>query len=147
MSTEETAQERQALAVAAEAGIHRLAIPTPFMVGRVNAYLIEDSPLTLIDSGPNSGKALDDVAALDKPAPFLAAYGHETDLEDRFAQQLMLRHGIPQEVVTALRAVSAGFRAWGAAVEVTRPLKDGGELQLRDRIAFIEDQITPDIIA
>ena len=159
---------------AAEAGIHRLAIPTPFMVGRVNAYLIEDSPLTLIDSGPNSGKALDEleqalaarghaiediellvvshqhmdhfglasilarrsgaeVAALDKLAPFLAAYGHETDLEDRFAEQLMLRHGIPQEVVTALRAVSAGFRAWGASVEVTRPLRDGDELQLRDR--------------
>ena len=74
-----------------------------------------------------------EVAALDKLAPFLAAYGHETDLEDRFAEQLMLRHGIPQEVVTALRAVSAGFRAWGASVEVTRPLQDGGELQLRDR--------------
>jgi glyoxylase-like metal-dependent hydrolase (beta-lactamase superfamily II) len=166
--------EAELLALAADAGIHRLAIPTPFMVGRVNAYLIEDSPLTLIDSGPNSGKALDEleqalqahghaiediellvvshqhmdhfglasilarrsgaeVAALDKLAPFLAAYGHETDLEDRFAEQLMLRHGIPQEVVTALRAVSAGFRAWGASVEVTRPLKDGGELQLRDR--------------
>jgi len=144
------------------------------MVGRVNAYLIEDSPLTLIDSGPNSGKALDEleqalaarghaiediellvvshqhmdhfglssilarrsgaeVAALDKLAPFLAAYGHETDLEDRFAEQLMLRHGIPREVVTALRAVSAGFRAWGASVEVTRPLRDGSELKLRDR--------------
>jgi glyoxylase-like metal-dependent hydrolase (beta-lactamase superfamily II) len=166
--------EAELLALAAEAGIHRLAIPTPFMVGRVNAYLIEDSPLTLIDSGPNSGKALDEleqalqahghavediellvvshqhmdhfglasilarrsgaeVAALDKLAPFLAAYGHETDLEDRFAEQLMLRHGIPREVVTALRAVSAGFRAWGASVEVTRPLRDGGELQLRDR--------------
>jgi glyoxylase-like metal-dependent hydrolase (beta-lactamase superfamily II) len=166
--------EEELLARAAEAGIHRLAIPTPFMVGRINAYLIEDSPLTLIDSGPNSGKALDEleqalqarghaiediellvvshqhmdhfglasilarrsgaeVAALDKLAPFLAAYGHETDLEDRFAEQLMLRHGIPQEVVTALRAVSAGFRAWGASVEVTRPLQDGGELQLRDR--------------
>ncbi len=166
--------EEELLARAAEAGIHRLAIPTPFMVGRINAYLIEDSPLTLIDSGPNSGKALDEleqalqarghaiediellvvshqhmdhfglasilarrsgaeVAALDKLAPFLAAYGHETDLEDRFAEQLMLSHGIPQEVVTALRAVSAGFRAWGASVEVTRPLQDGGELQLRDR--------------
>jgi len=168
------ASEDQLLALAAEAGIHRLAIPTPFMVGRVNAYLIEDSPLTLIDSGPNSGKALDEleqalqahghaiediellvvshqhmdhfglasilarrsgaeVAALDKLAPFLAAYGHETDLEDRFAEHLMLRHGIPQEIVTALRAVSAGFRAWGASVEVTRPLQDVGELQLRDR--------------
>ncbi len=45
----------------------------------------------------------------------------------------MLRHGIPAEIVTALRAVSAGFRAWGSAVEVTRPLADGAELQLRDR--------------
>ena len=45
----------------------------------------------------------------------------------------MLRHGIPPEIVTALRAVSAGFRAWGSAVEVTRPLADGGELELRDR--------------
>ena len=51
-------QEQEDLALAAEAGIHRLAIPTPFMVGRVNAYLIEDDPLTLIDSGPNSAKAL-----------------------------------------------------------------------------------------
>ena len=39
--------------------IHRMAIPTPFMVGRVNCYLIEDDPLTLVDTGPNSGKALD----------------------------------------------------------------------------------------
>ena len=37
----------------------RLAIPTPFAVGRVNCYLIEDDPLTLVDAGPNSGKALD----------------------------------------------------------------------------------------
>ena len=38
------------------AGIHRLAIPTPFTVGRVNCYLIEDTPLTLVDSGPNSAQ-------------------------------------------------------------------------------------------
>ncbi len=40
-------------------GVHLMAIPTPFMVGRVNCYLIEDDPLTLVDTGPNSGKALD----------------------------------------------------------------------------------------
>jgi glyoxylase-like metal-dependent hydrolase (beta-lactamase superfamily II) len=53
----------QALEQAALAGIHRLAIPTPFAVGRVNCYLIEDDPLTLVDTGPNSGKALDELSA------------------------------------------------------------------------------------
>ncbi len=52
----------QALEQAALAGIHRLAIPTPFAVGRVNCYLIEDEPLTLVDTGPNSGKALDELS-------------------------------------------------------------------------------------
>jgi glyoxylase-like metal-dependent hydrolase (beta-lactamase superfamily II) len=51
----------QALRVAAEAGVHCLALPTPFLVGRVNAYLIEDSPLTLVDTGPNSGSTLDEL--------------------------------------------------------------------------------------
>jgi len=166
--------DEDSLAVAAGAGIHRLAIPTPFQVGRINAYLIEDSPLTLVDSGPNSAKALDEleqalaarghaiediellvithqhidhfglasilarrsgaeVAALDRVAPFLAGYGEQAELDDRFAEQLMLRHGIPADIVTALRAVSASFRAWGSAVEISRPLSDGEELHLRDR--------------
>lgn len=170
----EAEQERKLLALAADAGIHRMAIPTPFMVGRVNAYLIEDSPLTLIDSGPNSAKALDEleralarrghaiediellvithqhidhfglapilarrsgaeVAALDLLGPFLAGYGRGAELDDLFAERMMLRHGIPPEVVTVLRAVSAGFRAWGAAVEVTRPLADGSELEFKER--------------
>jgi glyoxylase-like metal-dependent hydrolase (beta-lactamase superfamily II) len=51
----------EALEQATEAGIHRLAIPTPFAVGRVNCYLLEDDPLTLVDTGPNSGKALDEL--------------------------------------------------------------------------------------
>jgi glyoxylase-like metal-dependent hydrolase (beta-lactamase superfamily II) len=171
---DEQRAEREQLALAAAAGIHRLAIPTPFRVGRVNAYLIEDSPLTLIDSGPNSAKALDElelalatrghaiediellvvshqhidhfglagvlarrsgaeVAALDALAPYLAQYGEQAEADDAFAEGIMLRHGIPPEVVTALRAVSSGFRGWGSAVEVTRPLADGSELRLRDR--------------
>ena len=48
-------------APAAEAGIRRMAIPTPFAVGRVNVYLIEDDPLTLVDAGPNSGSSLDEL--------------------------------------------------------------------------------------
>ena len=38
--------------------IHRLSIPTPFRVGRVNCYLIDDDPLTLVDVGPNSARSL-----------------------------------------------------------------------------------------
>src|SRR4029077_20217387 len=64
------------LAAAADAGIHRLAIPTPFLVGRVNCYLIEDEPLTLVDTGPNSGKSLDELEQA------LATHGHAVeDLE------------------------------------------------------------------
>ena len=63
-------------AAAAAAGIHRLAIPTPFAVGRVNVYLIEDEPLTLVDSGPNSGISLDELERQ------LKALGHRIeDLE------------------------------------------------------------------
>lgn len=58
-----TATPEQALEQAALAGIHCFAIPTPFAVGRVNCYLIEDEPLTLVDTGPNSGKALDELTA------------------------------------------------------------------------------------
>jgi glyoxylase-like metal-dependent hydrolase (beta-lactamase superfamily II) len=71
-----TATPEQALEQAALAGIHRFAIPTPFAVGRVNCYLIEDRPLTLVDTGPNSGKALDELTAR------LAERGHSlADLE------------------------------------------------------------------
>jgi glyoxylase-like metal-dependent hydrolase (beta-lactamase superfamily II) len=59
---------------AAAAGIHRLAIPTPFAVGRVNVYLIEDEPLTLVDAGPNSGTSFDELQR------GVAALGHR--LED-----------------------------------------------------------------
>jgi glyoxylase-like metal-dependent hydrolase (beta-lactamase superfamily II) len=61
-------------AIAAEhAGIHRLPIPTPFLVGRVNCYLVEDEPLTLIDTGPNSGKSLDELEQA------LAAHGRSVE--------------------------------------------------------------------
>ena len=63
-----------ALALAERAGIHRIALPTPFLVGRVNCYLIEDEPLTLIDTGPNSGKSLDDLER--------ALAGHGRRIED-----------------------------------------------------------------
>lgn len=68
-----TLTPEQALERAADAAIHRLSIPTPFAVGRVNCYLIDDGPLTLVDTGPNSGKALDELQGQ------LGALGHSID--------------------------------------------------------------------
>jgi glyoxylase-like metal-dependent hydrolase (beta-lactamase superfamily II) len=164
----------EALERAREEGIHQLRIPTPFAVGRVNCYLIEDDPLTLVDTGPNSGKALDElehqladlghsieelelvvlthqhidhlglveiiasrsgaeIAAIEAAVPFIENFGEDAEGDDRFAAGLMLKHGIPEDVVIALRSVSRSFRAWGARADVDRPLRDGETLSLRDR--------------
>jgi glyoxylase-like metal-dependent hydrolase (beta-lactamase superfamily II) len=158
----------------AEQGIHRISIPTPFAVGRVNLYLIEDEPLTLVDSGPNSGTSLDEldhglralghsmqdierivithqhidhiglvrivaahsgaeVVALDRLVPFVENYSKEAAAEDEFAAEVMLRHGIPEDVAGALRSVSLAFRAWGSRADVTREIHEGETLEFRDR--------------
>jgi glyoxylase-like metal-dependent hydrolase (beta-lactamase superfamily II) len=39
--------------------IHRISVPTPFYVGPVNVYLIEEDPLTLIDAGPRHEGSLE----------------------------------------------------------------------------------------
>ncbi|MGH2835715.1 MAG: MBL fold metallo-hydrolase [Solirubrobacteraceae bacterium] len=155
-------------------GVRCLPIPTPFAVGRVNCYLIEDDPLTLIDAGPNSATSLTameaslaeqgrsveqlerivvthqhidhiglvqilaersgaEVCALDVLAPWLADYRHQMEENDRFSAEIMLRNGIPQDVVHALRAVSASFRAWGAAATVSTPLAEGDLLEFASR--------------
>jgi glyoxylase-like metal-dependent hydrolase (beta-lactamase superfamily II) len=161
-------------AAASAAGIERFAIPTPFAVGRVNVYLIEDEPLTLVDAGPNSGRALDElqrrlkdrghsladiglillthqhidhlglvdivashsdaeVAAIDAAVPFVENYSQAAAEDDRFATELMVRHGIPEDVTRALASVSAAFRAWGSKASITRVLQDGDRIELGDR--------------
>ncbi|HEV2723935.1 MAG TPA: MBL fold metallo-hydrolase, partial [Thermoleophilaceae bacterium] len=166
--------EPDPFAPAAAAGIHRLAISTPFAVGRVNVYLIDDDPLTLVDAGPNSGTSFDEltrgiaalghaledielvilthqhidhlglvglvashsgaeVAAIDAAVPFVERFTEEAQADDDFARDVMLRHGIPEDVVSALRAVSQAFRAWGARADVTRVLSDGDVLHFRNR--------------
>jgi glyoxylase-like metal-dependent hydrolase (beta-lactamase superfamily II) len=74
-----------------------------------------------------------EVCALDRLAPWLADYRREMEEGDTFSAQIMLRNGIPQDVVYALRAVSASFRAWGAAAHVTTPLADGELLEFEGR--------------
>ena len=156
------------------AGIRGLAIPTPFAVGRVNCWLIEDDPLTLVDCGPNSGKALDEletalrehghriedlerivvthqhidhvglvgilarrsraeVVALDLLAPVLEDFSEAAERDDELAEAIMLRHGIPREVVIALRSLSRAFRGWGGSAPHVRPLRDGEVLEFGSR--------------
>lgn len=75
-------------------GIFMFEIPTPFAVGPVNCYLIEDDPLTLIDVGPNSGDALE---ALENA---LASRGHKlADLDQIIITHQHIDHGGLIEVV------------------------------------------------
>jgi glyoxylase-like metal-dependent hydrolase (beta-lactamase superfamily II) len=101
-------------------GIHALRVPTPFAVGRVNCYLIEDDPLTLVDTGPNSGTSLTALEAA------LAEHGHR--IED--LQRIVLTHqhldhiGLAQIIVDrsgaevcALEALAPWLAAFSSAMD------------------------------
>jgi len=45
------------VAIEIKKNIYLLKIPTPFFVGPVNAYLIREDPVTLIDAGPKTDEA------------------------------------------------------------------------------------------
>lgn len=68
-----TANVAEADRLAAELGIRRLSIPTPFSVGPVNIYLLDGDPPALIDSGPNLATSL---AVLDAA---LAGHGYRVE--------------------------------------------------------------------
>jgi glyoxylase-like metal-dependent hydrolase (beta-lactamase superfamily II) len=74
-----------------------------------------------------------EVAAIDAAVPFVENFSMEAQADDDFARDVMLRHGIAEDVTSALQAVSRAFRAWGSRVEVTRVLTDGDRIELRDR--------------
>lgn len=154
-------------------GVHRISVPTPFAVGAVNCYLIEGEPLTLVDTGPNSGSALDalerglrsvghrpedlglillthqhldhiglleilvrrsgaQVAGLDTLGPWLEHFPDSARADDHWAQALMRRHGVPADLIAALRMVAAAFRPYGSGGQLTRPLRDGDAVTLSD---------------
>ncbi|MDQ2700253.1 MAG: MBL fold metallo-hydrolase [Actinomycetota bacterium] len=169
--------ERDPAEVLAEAkamGIHTMPVPTPFAVGRINCYLIEGDPLTLIDAGPRSDQSLAEldihindaghrvedvqlivathqhidhiglirtvaersgaeVAALDQAVDRLATFADSSDSEDDLAVQLMIRHGVAEDVANALRKLSSSYRDWGDTVNVTMPLAENSYLELGDR--------------
>ncbi len=129
----------QSLATAAEAGIHRISIPTPFAVGRVNVYLIEDEPLTLIDAGPNSGTSFDELQR------GLAELGH--GLEDIELVIITHQH-IDHLGLVSLVAKHAGAEV--AALDVAVPFIEdySGQAQADDQFAYdtmLRHGIPPDV--
>ena len=173
-SVEPAPEETAAWERAAAAGIHAIALPTPFLVGRINCYLIEDDPLTLVDTGPNSGTSLDQletglaalghriedlelivlthqhmdhlglvgilarrsgarVAAWHELGGYLRHFSAAAAGDDAFAMTLMRRHGVPDNLATALSVGAAAYRAFGSSGEVDLPLHDGSRLQFAGR--------------
>ena len=152
-------------------GIHRIAVPTPFAVGRINCYLLTGEPLTLVDTGPNSGTSLDhleqglaeagvhiedlelivithqhmdheglleivarrsgaQVAAVAPLATWLADYRASAKGDDAYAQAIMRRHGVPDDVNTLLGVLVAALHTYGSRGTVTLPLNDGDTLAM-----------------
>jgi glyoxylase-like metal-dependent hydrolase (beta-lactamase superfamily II) len=155
-------------------GVHRIAVPTPFAVGRINCYLLTGDPLTLVDTGPNSGTSLDylerglaelnvrvedlelivlthqhmdheglleilerrsraEVAAFAPLVPWIAEYRANTKGDDAYAQQMMRRHGLPDDINMVLGLLTSGMHSFGSKGTVTRPLNDGDTLTLGGR--------------
>jgi glyoxylase-like metal-dependent hydrolase (beta-lactamase superfamily II) len=156
-------------------GVHRIAVPTPFAVGRINCYVLTGGePLTLMDTGPNSGTSLDhleralaelgvrveelelivlthqhmdhvglleilarrsgaEVAAFAPLVPWLASYRASTKGDDEYAQVIMRRHGIPEDINTLLGVLSNGLHTYGSAGTITLPLNDGDALAMGGR--------------
>lgn len=97
----------QALIRAADHGIHQMPVPTPFAVGRMNAYLIEGPRLTLVDVGPNSDRAF---AELERHLSDLGRRVEEIDL-------ILITHGHIDHV-GLVEAVVGRSRAEVAALEI-----------------------------
>jgi glyoxylase-like metal-dependent hydrolase (beta-lactamase superfamily II) len=155
-------------------GVHRIAVPTPFAVGRINCYLLAGDPLTLVDTGPNSGTSLDylerglaelnlavedlelivlthqhmdheglleilarrsqaEVAAFAPLVPWIADYRANATGDDAYAQQMMRRHGLPDDINMVLGLLTSGMHSFGSKGTITRPLNDGDRLALGGR--------------
>jgi glyoxylase-like metal-dependent hydrolase (beta-lactamase superfamily II) len=131
----------QALALAARAGIHPLSIATPFLVGRVNCYLIEDEPLTLVDTGPNSGTAFDELEQA------LGAHGHSIEELELLVltHQHMDHTGLLEIIVRRSGAAVAGFgplAPWLADYEQSAAAADAYAQQIMRRHGVPSEIVT-----
>ncbi|MDF1539499.1 MAG: MBL fold metallo-hydrolase [Candidatus Thorarchaeota archaeon] len=105
--------------------IHRILVPTPFAVGAVNTYLIEGSPLTLIDTGVKSSMAKS--AMVDG----LNSVGY--GLED--IEQILLTHGHVDHIGlagTIVEARSGDISVW---------IHEDDAIRITDYTGYIEERM------
>ena len=65
--------------------------------------------------------------------PLLRDYEAFTDADRDFSTELMIRHGVPDDVRKGLRRLSRVISAFGGAVDITRGLDDGDALDFAGR--------------
>jgi len=99
-------------------GVSRIEIPTPFPVGSVNCYLIEGSPLTLIDTGPKTSTSL---ATIQKE---LQSMSYEmSDIE-----QILITHGHLDHIGLAAQFVREREHRHGDSTDVWIHQRDANAL-------------------
>ena len=111
-------QQSAEAAKARERGIHAIPLPTPFGIGPINTYLLDDDPLTLIDTGPNSGLALDalesELGKLDKRIEDLEliVVSHQHMDHLGLTEILARRSGAPVAALASLVPCLAQYEDW-----------------------------------
>lgn len=89
--------------------IHRIIVPTPFYVGPVNVYLIEEDPLTLIDAGPR------DDGSLEALRSGLASLGHKlSDIKRIIISHAHADHYGLARVIVEESGATAYIHEWDA---------------------------------
>ena len=89
--------------------IHRISVPTPFYVGPVNVYLIEEDPLTLIDAGPRDDSSLEALRS------GLASLGHKlSDIKRILISHAHSDHYGQARVIVEESGATAYIHEWDA---------------------------------
>jgi glyoxylase-like metal-dependent hydrolase (beta-lactamase superfamily II) len=89
--------------------IHRISVPTPFYVGPVNVYLIQEDPLTLIDVGPRHQGSLEALRS------GLASLGHKlSDIKRIIISHAHADHYGLARVVVDESGASVHIHEWDA---------------------------------
>jgi len=114
--------------------IHRITVPTPFYVGPVNVYLIQEDPLTLIDAGPR------DPGSLEALRSGLANLGHKlSDIKRVIISHAHADHYGLARVVVEESGATAYIHEWDApAVAAETDYRSYRELLIA---AGVPDQI------